>query len=155
MPQLQLPTFPAGATEITREVAVQKQDGRVFYLYGHLPVFQHAEKDLKSFRLFTSQLIVNGTVKQNDIVRAFGVPLITVKRAVKLYRERGAEGFFQAKPRKVSGRVLQGEVLNRAQALLAAGRSVPEVAAEVEVLANTLHKAIRAKRLAGPQKKAY
>jgi transposase len=154
MPQLQLPTFPAGATEITRELAVQKQDGTVFYLYGHLPVFQHDERDLKSFRMFTSQLIVNGTAKQKEIVRTFGVPLITVKRSVKLYRERGVEGFFQTKSRKVSGRVLQGEVLRRAATLLEEGRSVAEVAGEVGVLANTLHKAIRAKRLPAAQKKA-
>ena len=154
MPQLQLPTFPPGATEITPEMAVQKQDGRVFYLYGHLPVFQHAEEDLKSFRMFTSQLIVNGTVKQKDIVRTFGVPLITVKRSVKLYRERGAEGFFQPKVRKRSGRVLKGDVLKRARTLLEEGWSVPEVARELGVLANTLHKAIRAKRLPAVQKKA-
>ena len=154
MPQLQLPVFPAGATEITSEVAVQNQDGAVFYLYGHLPVFQHDEKDLKSFRMFTSQLIANGTVKQKDIVRTFGVPLITVKRSVKLYRERGAAGFFQPKLRKRSGRVLKGDVLRRAQTLLEEGRSVPEVARELGVLANTLHKAIRAKRLPAAQKKA-
>lgn len=154
MPQLQLPVFPAGATEIAAEMAVQKQDGRVFYLYGHLPVFQHDEQDLKSFRMFTSQLIVNGTVKQKDIVRTFGVPLITVKRSVKLYRERGAEGFFQPKVRKRSGRVLKGDVLKRARTLLEEGWSVPEVARELGVLANTLHKAIRAKRLPAVQKKA-
>ena len=154
MPQLQLPVFPAGATEITSEVAVQNQDGAVFYLYGHLPVFQHDEQDLKSFRMFTSQLIANGTVKQKDIVRTFGVPLITVKRSVKLYRERGAAGFFQPKSRKRSGRVLKGDVLRRAQTLLEEGRSVPEVARELGVLANTLHKAIRAKRLPAAQKKA-
>ena len=154
MPQLQLPVFPAGATEINSEVAVQKQDGTVFYLYGHLPVFQHAEQDLKSFRMFTSQLIATGTVKQKDIVRTFGVPLITVKRSVKLYRERGAEGFFQPKVRKRSGRVLKGDVLKRARTLLEEGWSVPEVARELGVLANTLHKAIRAKRLPAVQKKA-
>ena len=155
MPQLQLPTFPAGATEITRELAVQKQEGTVFYLYGHLPVFQHDENDLKSFRMFTRQLIVNGTVKQNDIVRAFGVPLITVKRSVKLYRVRGAAGFFQPKGRQRSGRVLTGEVQEKARALLEAGRSVPEVASEVGVLANTRHKAIRAKRLPASPKKVF
>ena len=142
MPQLQLPVFPAGATEINSEVAVQKQDGTVFYLHGHLPVFQHGEQDLKSFRMFTSQLIVNGTVKQKEIVRTFGVPLISVKRSVKLYRERGAEGFFQPQSRKRSGRVLKGELLTRAQTLLAEGWSVPEVARELGVLANTLHKAV-------------
>ena len=129
MPQLQLPVFPAGATEINSEVAVQKQDGTVFYLYGHLPVFQHAEQDLKSFRMFTSQLIATGTVKQKDIVRTFGVP-------------------------KRSGKVLKGDVLKRARTLLEEGWSVPEVARELGVLANTLHKAIRAKRLPAVQKKA-
>jgi transposase-like protein len=154
MPQLQLPVFPAGATEITAELAVRKQDGTVFYLYGHVPVFQHAENDLKSFRMFTSQLIANGTVKQKDIVRTFGVPPITVKRSAKLYRERGAEGFFLPKARKRSGRVLKGEVLESARQLLEEGRNVPEVSREVGVLATTLHKAIRAKRLPAVKKTA-
>ena len=153
MPQLQLPTFPAGAVEITPEIAAQKQDGKVVYLHGHLPVFHHAEKDLCSFRMFTSQMIVQGTVKQGDIVRAFGVPLITVKRGVKLFRERGAEGFFKPAARKCSGRVLKGEVLRKAQTLLEEGKRVPEVAQEVGVAANTIHKAIRAKRLPAVQKK--
>lgn len=154
MPQLQLPIFPAGATEVTPQIAVQKQERTVFYFYGHLPVFQHDEKDLRSFRMFTSQMIVNGTAKQKDIVRTFGVPRITVKRGVKLYRDRGAEGFFKTAVRKRSGRVLRDEVLKKTEALLTEGKSVPEVAGELGVLANTIHKAVRAKRLPAPQKKA-
>ena len=153
MPQLQLPVFPAGATEINRDVAVQKEGDRVYYLHGHLPAFQHEEKDLASFRMYTSQLIDTGMVKQKDIVRTFGVPPITVKRMVKVYREQGPKGFFQPKERKRSGRVLKGEVLERARALLEEGASVPEVSREVEVKANTLHKAIRAGRLPGAKKK--
>ena len=42
--------------------------------------------------MFTSQMIVNGTVKPKEIVGAFGVPMVTVKRYVKVFRERGAEG---------------------------------------------------------------
>jgi hypothetical protein len=49
--------------------------------------------------------------------------------------------------------VLKGEVLEQAQQLLDEGRSVPEVAAALEVLTNTLHKAIRAGRLRGLPKK--
>jgi hypothetical protein len=45
-------------------------------------------------------------------------------------------------------------VLERAQQLLDETRSVPEVATELNVLPNTLHKAIGAGRLRGPQKKA-
>jgi len=52
-----------------------------------------------------------------------------------------------------SASVLKGEVLERARMLLDEGRSVPEVASELKVLANTLHKAIRAGRLPAPQKK--
>jgi transposase len=154
MPQLQLPIFPAGVTEINSRIAVQKDASTVYYLYGHLPVFQHEETDVRSFRMFTSQMIAAGSVKPREIVQAFGVPMITVKRYVKLYREQGTRGFYVAKPRHSSASVLKGELLERAQQLLEAGRSVPEVAAELSVLANTLHKAVRAGRLCTPQKKA-
>jgi transposase len=154
MPQLQLPIFPAGVTEINSQIAVQKEAGRVLYLYGHLPVFQHGEQDVRSFRMFTSQMIEGGTVKPQEIVKTFGVPMITVKRYVKLYRDRGSQGFYAAKPRHSSASVLKGETLAQAQQLLAEGRSVPEVAAALNVLANTLHKAIRAGRLPNFQKKA-
>jgi len=153
MPQLQLPMFPAGVTEINSRVAVHIEDGRVCYLYGHLPVFQHEEKDVRSFRMFTSQMIVNGTVKPREIVAGFGVPMITVKRYVKVYREQGPKGFYEVKPRHSSASVLKGEVLEQAQRLLDEGRSVPETAQALGVLANTLHKAIGAGRLPRPQKK--
>jgi hypothetical protein len=147
MPQLQLPIFPAGITEINNQIGVEKREGMVYYVHGHLPVFQHGEGDVRAFRMFTSQMIVNGTVKPTEIVRAFGVPMVTVKRYVKVMRERGSEGFYVGKPRHSSASVLKGEVLERAQQLFDEGRSVLEVARELKVLANTLHKAIRAGRL--------
>lgn len=152
MPQMQLPIFPAGVTEINNQIAVQKQASKVYYFYGHLPVFHHDKEDVRGFRMFTSQMIVNGTVKPKEIVQAFGVPMITVKRYVRVFREQGAEGFYVAKPRHSSASVLKGEVLERAQQLLEEGRSVPEVAKELKLLANTLHKAIRAGRLPKPKK---
>jgi len=154
MPQLQLPIFPAGVTEINSQIAVQKDASAVWYIYGHVPVFQHAEGDVQSFRMFTSQLIASGTVKPKEIVRTFGVPMITVKRYMRVYRDHGAKGFYEAKPRHSSASVLKGKVLEQAQRWLDEGRSVPEVAEELKVLANTLHKAIRAGRLRGGQKKA-
>ena len=154
MPQLQLPMFPAGVTEINTRVAVEARDGRVCYIHGHLPVFQHDEKDVWSFRMFTSQMIVNGTAKPKEIVQRFRVPMGTVKRYMKVYRDYGAKGFYEPKPRHSSASVLKGEVLERAQQLLDEGQSIPEVAKQLKVLANTIHKAIRAGRLRQPQKKA-
>jgi transposase len=104
------------------------KDGRVSYVYGHLPVFQHEETDVRSFRMFTSQMIVAGSVKPKEIVETFGVSIVTVKRYMKVYRQHGAKGFYESKPRHSSASKLTGEVLKRAQELLDEGRSVPEVA---------------------------
>ena len=146
MPQMQLPIFPAGFTAITNEIGVQSQDGKVAYFYGHLPVFQHEAGDIQSFRLFTSQLIVQGTASQTDIVKTFGVPLITVKRYVKVLREEGSRGFFAERKRR-SAPVLTPEVLSKVQALLDAGMDVSEIAGATQVRADTLRKAIHAGRL--------
>ena len=153
---MQLPMFPAGVTEINHRVAVEAKDGQVCYVHGHLPVFQHEETDVRSFRMFTSQMIEAGTVKPKEIVQTFGVPMVTVKRYMKVYREHGAKGFYETKARHSSASKLKGETLERAQQLLDEGRSVPEVVEELNVLGNTVHKAIRAGRLSRPpsQKKA-
>src|SRR5580700_2133852 len=94
MPQVQLPIFPAGSVEINRELACRVEGEQVIYFNGHLPAFSHAKSDLASFRLFTSQLIVAGSATQGHVAKAFGVPLVAIKRATKLYRERGPAGFF-------------------------------------------------------------
>ena len=146
MPQLRLPLFADGLISINEDLAFQREDGRVIYFHGLTPVFQHDEKDLRSFRMFTSQLIANGTARPRDIVQAFGVPLATVKRYMKVHRERGAAGFFQP-PRRRSASVLTPEVKQRVQALLDQGESVPKVSLAVGIAGNTLHKAIRAGRL--------
>ena len=153
MPQLQLPIFPAGAREITNNIAVQCKDGKVAYYYGHLPVFQHEEKNVRSFRFFTSQMIDAGTLKAGDVVKAFGVPLATVKRHVKLYREQGAEGFFQRRPRQRSETKLTGDVKQQARQMLEEGKNVAEVGRALNLLPTTLHKAIKSQRLEWNKKK--
>ena len=152
MPQLQLPIFPAGSKNLTNEIAVECEGQRVVYVYGSMPIFQHEKRDLRSFRMFTSQLINNGTARQADIVNTFGVPLATVKRYLKLLRVQGPEAFF-AEPKHRSASVLNGEVRENVASLLQEGRSVPEVARASGVKANTLHKAIRAGRLPAVKKK--
>lgn len=153
MPQVQLPLFPSGTTLITPELAFERREDQVVYFNGHLPVFTHAVDDLSSFRMFTSQLIVNGTASQGQIVRAFGVPLVTVKRGVKRYRQGGAKLFFSP-PAKRVGHKLTPERLGQAQQLLDEGVSVPEVSRELGVLASTLHKAIDHGRLRQSLKKS-
>ncbi len=80
MPQLQLPLFPAGIKAINQDIGVECKDGKVVYVHGHLPVFQHEETDLKSFRFFTSQMVDRGVVRAGEVAGTFGVPQGTVKR---------------------------------------------------------------------------
>ena len=138
MSQVQLPLFPTGPTHLNASLAFEFRDGQVTYFNGHLPVFTHAQIDLAAFRLFTSQLIVSGTATGREIRRAFGVPKVAVQRAVALYRAGGAAAFFRPRP---------PEVLPRVQTLLDQGKTVPAIRRQTGVLANTLHKAIRAGRL--------
>src|SRR5207244_8931694 len=112
---------------------VEKRAGAVYYIYGHLPVFHHDEEDVETFRMFTSQLIVSGTVRPKEIVKAFGVPMVTVKRYTKVYRERGTKGFYEAKKRHSSASVLKGETLEQAQKLLDEGRTVPEIGTGLQI----------------------
>lgn len=146
MPEVQLPIFPAGSVEINRDLACRTEGDRVVYYNGHLPVFTHAKKDLGSFRLFTGQLIVQGSATQGDIARAFGVPLVSIKRATKLFRERGAQGFFAPKPRR-EGSKLNAQKLEQARLLLVNAHPLPVVSQQTGVLTDTLRKAIAAGRL--------
>ena len=152
MSQVQLPFFPEGVTPITPLLAFSKQDGRVTYFNGTLPVFVHAEADRDSFRMITAQFCASGHAKQADIARAFGVPLISVKRAVKRYREKGVSGFYE-EPKRRGPAVLTAAVLQEAQERLDEGLDTSQVAAQLGVKSNTLAKAIRAGRLHKPAKK--
>jgi transposase-like protein len=146
MPQTQLPFFSEGVTHITPMLAFCKQDGRVTYFNGNMPVFVHDEADRDSFRMITAQFCESGNAKQSDIARTFGVPPISVKRAVKLYRKHGPKGFYAQ--RKTRGpAVLTPPVLEKAQQLLDEGLETPEVAERLGIKRDTLSKAVRAGRL--------
>lgn len=153
MPQLQLPIFPAGTEEINSNVGVHCQDGKVVYVHGHLPVYQHKTSNLNEFRFYTSQLIDTGAVKTGEVAETFGIPESTVKRYLKVFRDEGPEGFFQQRPRHKSETKLTAEIKQQAQQLLAQGETVADVGRKLNVLPTTLHKAIRSKRLEVPVEK--
>jgi hypothetical protein len=144
--------FPAGSKCINEVLAFECRNDQVVYYNGHLPVFTHAAKDLGSFRFFTTQLIVNGTATQGQIVKAFGVPLRTVKRCCRRYREGGASVFFKPAQRR-QGRRLTPERLVEVQGLLDQGWAVPVISAQLNILPSTLHKAIDDGRLKQFKKK--
>jgi hypothetical protein len=147
-PQAFIPIFIAGLVQINPTLAYQKENGRIYYFNGHaMPVFSHAEDDVKSFKMIVSQFCVNGNATQAEIIRAFGVPSITMKRAVKTFRIYGPGGFFIKKSLKRKPRVLTPEVITEVQKFLDDGFSPREIAGKLGLKQNTLEQAIRAGRL--------
>lgn len=152
MPQLRLPLFPTGATEISQGLSFSRTEETVTYFHYDLPFFSHSQDERAAFRLVSAILHVTCGAKQADIARAFGIPQINIKRAVKVYRNSGTAGFFA--PRVTRGAaVLTEPVLAQAQSHLDAGMSPREVASTLALKADTLLKAIRAGRLRAPLKK--
>ena len=152
MPQLHLPLFPSGATEITTALSFCRADDTVTYFHYDMPFYSHAHDDRASFRFVSALLHVTCGAKQAELARAFGIPKINIKRAVKLYRASGTAVFFE--PRTVRGAaVLTEPVMEQAQSQLDAGQSPRAVAALLEIKPDTLIKAIRAGRLRTQLKK--
>ncbi|MGH8514236.1 MAG: hypothetical protein ACREV8_09920, partial [Gammaproteobacteria bacterium] len=139
---------------ITSEIAFGKERGQVTYFNGHMPVFIHDEKDVATFRMITGQFCVNGNAKQADIVRAFGVSAISVKRAVKVYREKGPAGFYARRLTRGAA-VLTEPVVAEIEEFLDAGLSAGDIAERLGLKRDTLRKAIRAGRVRAPAKKKH
>ena len=125
---------------------MRDKEGQITYFNGHMPVFIHDEQDIATFRLITAQFCINGNATQAEISRAVGVTLISVKRAVKRYREQGVSGFYEP-PNRRGPAVLTTSVLQEAQARLEEGLETSQVAEQLGVKSHTLAKAIRAGRL--------
>jgi len=153
MAQLILPLFEEGVQLITPTLGYEKRDGVMYYFHGGLPLLRHDEDDLASFRAAVCQFVESGACSQMDIVRAFGIPAISVKRLLKKFRAEGPGGFY---PRAVPARkprVLTDEVIARAQDLADEGRSAREIAETLGLKADTVGKAFLAGRLRRAEKK--
>ena len=149
MPQALLPLIPDGATQVNTLVSIVREDGQWTYFVGVMPVFVHREDDRRSFRMFTAQLVCQGTCRVTEIVQMFGVSKNSVLRSTEKFRKVGVEGFFA--PRRGRGpTVMTDEAIAKAQELLKRGSSREEVAEELDIKYDTLRKAINQGRLLEP-----
>jgi len=135
------------------QMSVVMRDGVVWYFHHSMPVYSHAEKDLASFRLYTSQLCDSGQCKLVDVHRVFGVTEISVKRAVKQFREEGAGSFFISRQPKVKPRVLTPEINAKVQVMLDEGMTMKEAGRLTGINADTIRFAVRSGRLHRPAPK--
>lgn len=153
MSQMELPIFPVGCVDINQSLAFNSTpDGTVIYYHGCLPVFQHHKDDTRSQRLAMAQLYINGTAKQTELSKAFGINVIAVKRAVALFREKGPAGFFEP-PKRGGARILTPDVIEAVQAKIGEGKHPNDIAEEMGIKVDTIKKAIQDGRLEKGKKK--
>ena len=144
--QLILPLFSEEITLINQITGFQKKDKKIYYFLGQAILFQHEEKDIKSFRFITSQLIVNGNVSQAEVVRAFKVSARGVQRYVKKFREGGAKAIF-AKKKGRKDHILTQEVVEKIRSKLEEKKTKSQIAKELGIKYDTLLKGIKRKNL--------
>jgi len=156
MGQSIFPLFIDGENNINSKISYEKSDdcNIYYYLYCH-PIGFHPINDLREFKLITSQLIINGHCRNCEIVKAFGVTEISVKRSVKKIRTEGIGGFYRPRNTRSGGTVLTPEVILEAQKKLDEGFSRKEVALSLSLKINTLSKAIQSNKLVEQKKKVY
>lgn len=147
-----LPIYNEDTTRINDYLAYAKRDGKIWYFNATMPIFSHPEECVASFRMFTSQLCVNGNCRQVDIVNTFGVTPISVKRSVKKYRDGGPEAFYTKKRPVRKPRVFTPEILEKTQNMLGDGKSRSEISDELGIKPDTLYRAIKSGKLVEPHK---
>ena len=141
MRQALLPLIPQEGVEINELISVVRKKDQWIYFHGAQPVFQHRPDDIRTFRMFTSQLCDQGTCTQAQIIRTFGVSKNGVLRNVAKYKKEGVEGFYR--PRKGRGpSVMTAEVREKAQELLDKGQPRKSIATKLNINRDTLRKAI-------------
>jgi transposase len=151
MPQVQLPIFPSDVKYINANIGVRTQEDIVYYFNGSMPIYKHHKDDYKSFRFITSQMIDLGNARQVEVKAAFEVSIESVKRWTKVYREKGASGFFGKKKVTRKGRVLSDQMIIEAQQMLNVLKTPKQIEEELGVKRDTLNKAIRDGRLLRPE----
>ena len=98
---LSLPFSLPDATPIGDRYAMQTRDGFTYYFFNLEPFDCHPADDRRAMLLRAAKLHVVSGVPQADIMAAFHLSRPTVARAVKRYRERGEDAFFE--PRRGRG----------------------------------------------------
>ena len=68
---MHLPIFADGVTHITAEIAFQRDEGKVYYFNGHLPVFVQA------------QMLLNKGLEVPEVGRRVGILANTLHKAIR------------------------------------------------------------------------
>jgi transposase len=137
-----LPLIPHGANRISENLSVIHENGEWVYFHGCLPIFNHSENDMKSFRMISSSFINNGICKNIDIIKVFNVSKSSVIRSSQKFKDNGSCAFFSNKKTRGSATILTPAIIEKAEDFLYYGFSCSEIAKKLKIKVGTLRKGI-------------
>jgi transposase len=137
-----LPLIPHGANRISDNLSVVHKNGECVYFHGCLPIFNHSEDDMKSFRMISSSFINNGICKNREIIKVFNVSKSSVIRSSQKFKDHGGSAFYANKKTRGSATVLTLSIIEEAENLLYDGFSCSEIAKKLKIKVGTLRKGI-------------
>jgi len=144
------PVFPTEIKMINHKIGVKPIGDKILYFNGGGVMYEHEKDDYESFRYISSQMIILQSVRQKDVIKFFKVSKSSVIRWQRIYKQKGAKGFFGTKKVKKGGNVLTPEVLLQVQKNLNLGKAVKEIGEYFEIKPDTIIKAIQSGRLSKP-----
>ena len=146
---LSLPFSLPDATPIGDRYAMQTRDGITYYFFNLEPFDCHRADDRHALLLRAAKLHVVSGVPQADIMAALRISRPTLARALRRYRERGEDAFFE--PRRGRGRtVVDAEMAAKAAELLASGFSGSACARHLGISPTTFNENRRAGVIVDP-----
>lgn len=151
--QLRLPRYPSEPLHVSDAVSVVQRDGVVWWFHQGMPLGSHASSDMAGFRHQSSLLCDGGACQLVEIERAFGVSAISVKRALKQYRQGGARSFYERKRAVRDKPVMTPARLAEVQALIDQGLSDRQIGERLGLKRDTIYRTVRAGRLHRAEKK--
>ena len=144
------PVYPSDTKMINSKIGIKILQDKALYFNGDGPIYQHDKEDYQSFRYITSQMIELNTVRQTEVISFFKVSKESVIRWSKIYRQKGAKGFFGTKKFEKRGNVLTKELLPEIQGFLNQGKTLKEIGEDLSIKPDTIQKGIQTGRLTRP-----
>lgn len=89
-----LPLFSPDVTRINDLVGFVRRNGTVCYFNYQMPIYQHQEDDMASFKVFLCQSIIIGNATPSQIKRTFRLAGKELNDWLKQYREEGPAAFY-------------------------------------------------------------
>ena len=147
--QLHLPTQPAGAEPINAVLAMVREGNEVAYFASGVPVFVHAKDDAVGRRVAAVQMMELGLARQDELSAALQVDRSTLYRQSRKVKAEGVLGVVDGKRGPQGPHRFSAEKRQRAQELLARGRSIRQTARQLGVSEGTIRRARRRGELGG------